>query len=253
MTIKVYICEDEQEQRAIIEKAVYSHILFSKSMMVLDCSTGSSQELLERIDEKNRFNVYFLDIDLNQKEKITNGLELAQEIRNIDPVGFIIFITVHSELSFLTFEYMVGALDFIVKTKNVDISQRIRECLKVVEERLEKISSSVEQGIKLSTNHGFVNFLYTDILYFSTNKTHVITLHSTDGREYLVYQKTLQTLEQDLKNDFVRCHRGFLVNAQRIFSIAKDYSHLVMRNGAQIPISTRKKNTMKNIYLNLNS
>lgn len=248
MAIKVYICEDEKEQREVVEKAVNSYILFSDSLMTLDYSTDSATDLSLHIDWKNELNVYFLDIDLKEEKNIKNGLELAQEIRKKDPIGYIIFITVHSELAFLTFQYMVGALDFIVKAQNVDISRRVRDCLKTVEERLGSMSNLVEQGIRLNTSYGYVHFLHTDILYFSTNKTHVITLHATDGKEYQVYQKNLSILEEDLKDAFIRCHRSFLVNSQAIFSISKNYSSLVMRNGAQLPIATRKKSELKKMY-----
>lgn len=248
MPIKVYVCEDSPEQREVIEKAVFSHILFSKSMMMLDGSTGSANELLTKIDRKNELNVYFLDIDLHKGERITNGLELAQEIRTFDPVGVIVFITVHSELTYLTFQYMVSALDFIVKLPNTDISGRIRECLKVVESRAELIADSSNCGVKLNTNNGFVNFLFSDILYLSTNKSHIITLHSTDNQEFQIYHKTLNILEEDLGREFIRCHRSFLVNGQGIFSIAKDYSALIMRNGVQIPVATRKRTSIKKIY-----
>ncbi|MGC6768280.1 LytR/AlgR family response regulator transcription factor [Enterococcus sp. LJL128] len=248
MPIKVYICEDSPKQREVIEKAVLSHILFSKSMMSLAYSTDSAEELLSRIDRRNELNVYFLDIDLHKGEKINNGLELAQEIRTFDPVGVIIFITVHSELTYLTFQYMVSALDFIVKSPNIDISSRIRKCLKVVEDRAELVANASDSGIQLSTNNGFVNFLFSDILYLSTNKSHIITLHSTDNQEYQIYHKTLNILEQDLKDHFIRCHRSFLVNSRGIFSISKNFSELIMRNGVQIPIATRKKAIVRKMY-----
>lgn len=50
-----------------------------------------------------------------------NGFELAQEIRKFDPRGFIIFITTHAELSYMTFTYKVEALDYIIKD-DIDLS-----------------------------------------------------------------------------------------------------------------------------------
>lgn len=54
----------------------------------------------------------FLDIQL---EADINGIKLASEIRKHDPVGNIIFVTSHSELTYLTFVYKVAAMDFILK------------------------------------------------------------------------------------------------------------------------------------------
>ena len=44
-----------------------------------------------------------------------NGINLGEEIRQLDPTGYIIFITTHAELSHLTFKYKVEALDYIIK------------------------------------------------------------------------------------------------------------------------------------------
>ena len=47
----------------------------------------------------------FLDIQL---EADINGIKLGSEIRKYDPIGNIIFVTSHSELTYLTFVYKVS-------------------------------------------------------------------------------------------------------------------------------------------------
>ncbi|MBA5760556.1 response regulator, partial [Escherichia coli] len=68
-------------------------------------STGDPFELVSRMPRHQGMGLYFLDIDLGQPDM--NGFELAQEIRKFDPRGFIIFITTHAELSYMTFTYKV--------------------------------------------------------------------------------------------------------------------------------------------------
>ena len=41
-----------------------------------------------------------------------NGIKLGSEIRKYDPIGNIIFVTSHSELTYLTFVYKVSADGF---------------------------------------------------------------------------------------------------------------------------------------------
>ena len=50
-----------------------------------------------------------------QLEADINGIKLGSEIRKYDPIGNIIFVTSHSELTYLTFVYKVSAMDFIFK------------------------------------------------------------------------------------------------------------------------------------------
>ncbi|WP_241960035.1 PfkB family carbohydrate kinase, partial [Staphylococcus gallinarum] len=52
--------------------------------------------------------------------------KLASEIRKHDPVGNIIFVTSHSELTYLTFVYKVAAMDFIFKDGTIIEQQGIK-------------------------------------------------------------------------------------------------------------------------------
>lgn len=244
MALKVYIVEDNSAQRAILEQTITNYQLFSDWEFELGCSTGSGDELLEKVDRRNQWNVYFLDINLDEEADLKNGFAVAQEIRKFDPLGFIVFITVRSELSFLTFQYRVQALDFIIKDPNVDIRERVHSCLKTIEQRLDLLTTS--QTIKLNTGNEITTFMVDDILYFSSNKGHILSLH-TKNNEYLIYQNTLNHLEEQLQDSFIRCHRGFLINQKAIASIAKDYNSLMMDDGATIPVAVRKKRNLKSL------
>lgn len=76
---------------------------------------------------------FFLDICLQSE---MTGLILAQELRKIQPRCFIIFITSHSEMSILTFQYKVEALDFIIKDSSENIRKRIHECLMDINKKI---------------------------------------------------------------------------------------------------------------------
>lgn len=242
MAIKVYIVEDNLEQRTNLEQAIMNYQLFSDWELELAHSSGSGDEFLKNIDRKNQWNIYFLDINLDGQAEMANGLAVAQEIRKFDPFGFIIFITIRSELSFLTFQYRVQALDFIIKDPTLDIRERIHTCLRTIEQRLDSLTSS--QTIKLNTGNEIASFIIDDILYFSSNKGHVLSLH-TKHNSYLIYQTTLNSLEEQLQDSFLRCHRGFLVNNKAINSITKNFDSITLENGTSIPVSVRKKGKLK--------
>lgn len=248
MAINVYIAEDNFAQRTSLEQTITNYQLFSDWELTLVYSTGSGEELLQNIDRKNQWNIYFLDINLEEDSELNNGFAVAQEIRKFDPFGFIIFITVRSELSFLTFQYRVQALDFIIKDPAVDIRERVHTCLKTVEQRLDSLTTS--QSIKLNTGSEITSFILDDILYFSSNKGHVLSLH-TKNNQYLIYQTTLNNLEEQLSDSFLRCHRGFLINQKAINSIAKDYSSITLENNESIPVSVRKKGQLKTLQSKL--
>ena len=110
--IDIYICEDNQKQLNLFKKYISNTILIEEMDMKIALATSDPHALLEKILTAENTGLFFLDIDLKSD---MDGLALAQRIRQIQPRCFIIFITSHSEMSFLTFQYKVEALDFIIK------------------------------------------------------------------------------------------------------------------------------------------
>ena len=135
--IDIYICEDIQKQRERIAYYVETAIMIEEYDMELKLATDDAGAFLQAVKKSKNTGLYFLDIDLGSGK---NGLELAREIREYDPRGFIVFVTSHSEMSLLTFQYKVEALDFIVKDDPQNIQRRIAECMEKAIQRSENIS-----------------------------------------------------------------------------------------------------------------
>lgn len=106
-----------------------------------------------------------LDIQLSTD---INGIKLGSEIRKHDPVGNIIFVTSHSELTYLTFVYKVAAMDFIFKDDPAELRTRIIDCLETAHTRLQLLSrdNSVET-IELKRGSNSVYVQYDDIMFLN--------------------------------------------------------------------------------------
>ena len=98
--MKIFVCEDDQRQREHMVSIIKNYIMIEEKPMELALATNDPYEVLEQSKELNDIGCYFLDIQL---EADMNGIKLASEIRKHDPVGNIIFVTSHSELTYLTF------------------------------------------------------------------------------------------------------------------------------------------------------
>ena len=123
--LSIFICEDNQSQRERMEAIVRNYILIENYSMELTLSVGSPSELLDYLEVHPAKNaLYFLDVDLQHE---MNGILLAFELRKLDAFGKIVFITVHAELSYLTFKYRVEALDYIIKSSKNDIANRRKD------------------------------------------------------------------------------------------------------------------------------
>ena len=124
--LDIFVCEDDAVQRRAIVQIIRNTVLIEELDMQLILEAGDPHVLLEKVRTGKNTGIYFLDIDLGSD---MNGMKLAQEIRLSDPRGFVIFITAHSEMSYMTFQYRVEAMDFVLKDNPAEAKVKIRECL----------------------------------------------------------------------------------------------------------------------------
>ena len=206
-------------------------------------ATSDPHQLLKEILTAENTGLFFLDIDLRSD---MNGLTLAQRIRQIQPRCFIVFITSHSEMSFLTFQYKAEALDFIVKDSAEHIKSKIHECLLDVNSKYTSSNNNVTRTFTINQNDKRIVIDYNDIIFFETsNNIHKIILHAR--KRVIEFTGQLKDIEQQLDYRFYRCHTSYIINKDNITDI--DFKELLvhMNNGETCPVSVRKKKGLKKL------
>ena len=233
--LNIYVCEDHDVQRRAIVKIIQNTILIEEQDMQLVLDAGDPYILLERVKTSQNTGIYFLDIDLGSN---MNGLKLAQQIRLYDPRGFIIFVTAHCELSYMTFQYRVEAMDFVLKDNPAEAKVKIRECLLNAMERYTLQTNRTHKVYTIEINGRKISVDYDDILFFETSgNIHKLILHGKDRQ--IEFSGTMKELADTLGSDFVRCHRSFLVNKKNIKEVDAKNRILYFANGETCLISTR--------------
>lgn len=112
--LNVYVCEDNPKQLKSIETIINDFIIIHNLDMQITLATTKPDELLRNVSDSPQTGMYFLDVDLKSN---MNGLTLAKEIRKYDPRGFIVFITTHAELTYLTFYTKLKQWIILSKTR----------------------------------------------------------------------------------------------------------------------------------------
>lgn len=233
--IDVYICEDVKEQRDVIANYVTSAILMQEYDMKLRISTDDPEEIIEHLKASENTGLYFLDIELKLSK---NGIMLAKEIREYDPRGFIVFITSHSEMSFITFQYKVEALNFILKDEPHQLQKRICECMENVNLKYMKNSRGSKKTITIKRGGRNLTLEYDDIMFFETSVSeHKLVVHTVNRT--LEFFGKMKDLEDEVGTNFIRCHRAYLVNKNNIKEVLYDDKLIIMKNEAECPISHR--------------
>lgn len=239
--IDIYICEDIKEHRDNIAHCVEEALTFREYDMRLVISTDKPEVIIEQLKKTKNTGLYFLDIDLKSDK---NGIELAKEIREYDPRGFIAFITSHSEMSYMTFQYKVEALDFILKNEWEKMRNQICECIDNVNNKYMKISRGSEKTITISRAGRKITLVYSDIMFFETSANeHKLVVHTAN--KTMEFFGKMKDIEDEVGDDFIRCHRAYLVNRKNIKEVIYDDKLIVMKNQAKCPISHRMLRLVK--------
>lgn len=241
--LNVIICEDNSRQRKQIKDIVENNIISNSLELNIALCTNNPKNVLNYLEENgNDVGIYFLDIDLNSD---INGLMLAKNIRKYDPDGYIIFITVHSELSYMTFEYKVEAMGFIPKDDILLLNNKVRDNLLIAYNKYNnKIENDDENenkddSIMIETGYHKINVSFENILFFETiSATHKIRVHTF--KRQMEFYGSIKELKGKLNDDFYHSHRGYLVNIKNIKEIDKKRLLIRMKNDEECYVSIRR-------------
>lgn len=237
MKFNVIICEDVKPTINKISSVVFEY--FEKSDIDIDCyqlqSDFNKAITFAKATDGAR-NIYLLDIDL--KDRI-NGLTLAQKIREFDYLGYIVFITSHTELGMTALSYKLKILDFIDKS-NPNYKARLFECFETIVKESAAIKTE-DKHIMVKSGSDFFPLALNDIIYIETDSI---------GRKIIIhtYQRTIESyiplkeIQNMFDERFFRCHRAIIVNTDKIRKISGDRKHctLELASGNICPYSSRK-------------
>ena len=169
--------------------------------------------------------------------KKCDGMTAAKMIRAVDSDVMIVFVTSSAEYVFTGYE--VRAFRYILKPELLHgFSGVFRECL-------EELTRSNEVRFTFQRSSETVSLPLRDILYFESDKRIIAVKTLTE--QFSFYGKLDNIEEQLKKQDFVRCHQSFLVNAKKISSVR--ISDLTLTNGDTLPVSKRRAKETNEAFL----
>ena len=242
--IPIYICDDQAEIRDYIAQTIQKQVFISSYDMGPIFPVGSSREFFEVYQQTQVPAIYFLDVDLKEGD---NGFQLASKIRDIDPLGYIVFITSHGDLSFETFRYRLQALDYIEKQERTQIAERIGQCLETINQYMAASKANESSYYSVKIFNSIRHIPLDDILFFEADgKNHRILLNTSS--EIIEFFGSLNTVENELGTSFFRSHRSFLVNRNKITSINLAAQTVILTGDVECPLSRNAKKSLKESF-----
>lgn len=216
--MRIALCDDELGYRRILhEKILQDSICHDYEAEVTEYESGTA--LLEAIEGGLCADVFFLDIQMEQGGD--DGIRVGRELRRRGEGGLIVYIT--GFIDYVQTGYEVKAFRYLLKSQ--------------IEDKLSRVLADIRQELScdLFCFQAGGETVYVDkgkILYMESH-VRVLRLVTTEG-EYSFYD-SMDHAESELGEQFLRCHRSYLVNIRKIRKYS--VSQIELEAGILIPIS----------------
>lgn len=245
--IPIYLCDDEPIWLERLNKAVIDYQIKSDWEITVEYQTTSPEQFLHFLTKRTPKNgIYFLDVDLKTS---INGMELAKEIRRLDPQASLIFITTHDEMVMETFRLKLEALDYIIKDSS-PLAEKIYLCLSHLEGVYCSTESQTSGSITIRADGSYHTISVQDIYYIETIKnTHKVRIYLQNAMYHIT--ESVTALQKRLGPDFYHCHKAYLVNIHHIAELDIETHNIILDNGSICPCSTREWRNIVKKYKSL--
>ncbi len=233
--IRATIVDDEELARRILREYLNGE---EDVQIIGECTNGF--DAVKFVSE-HKPDLMFLDVQMPKLD----GFEVLELIGNEIAV---VFVTAYDQYAMKAFD--AAAVDYLLKPFDAErfrvAMQRVRRRLG---EKMQTVSASElknaaqppgQYAQRLVVKDGTrVHVIPVDQLDYAEAQDDYIALH-TGGKSYLK-QQTISSLSESLDpGRFVRVHRSFLVNLERVRNIepyTKDTRLAILSNGARVPVS----------------
>lgn len=223
----VLIVDDEPIQRRIMREFCVQSRFFS----VID-EAKDGIEAIEKLSSA-QFDLVLLDINM----PLLSGLSLARTLKHNTKV---IFVTAYAEHAVEAFELSV--IDYLLKPVAFEhFMQAIQKLLP--EEKVIPQPTDTTSFVTLKQGKKTLKVNTADILYCEAKGNNTF-IYLNDETHLDVYMP-LSKLQEDLpQNTFVRVHRSFIINKEKVKAVENNLLHI---GNAKVPVGANFRDEVKGL------
>lgn len=228
--IKFIIVDDDKKWLKEYERIINDVFFKSEKEYEIYPFTKYDNELQKLIKDNSEQKVYLMDLDL-EPSKYT-GMDILREIREDDWDSEIIVVTNHDRMFETVHKQIYKTFDFIEKFDNLE--ERLKFDLNKIEKQ------KFDKGKFIYANSKITLQIYLkDIIYILRDPDERKLTINTSNNEFIV-NMTVQEMLSKLDSRFSQCHRGCIINEDRVVEKNYNKGYFVTDTGKVIPFLSRK-------------
>lgn len=229
--MRIAVCDNNSVQVERITNMICRMKLASQCDSYIDL-----YKIVEAVENGADYDIIIMNINWNTEY---DGIKAAEKISELDAKAKIIYMTEDTEKYvqeiFLSPANLSG---FLVKP--VDEAMLEKNLQKVMRTR----EKPVNRRLEIKYKNEVASVLYEDISYLES-MGHLVVIHA-EGGDYYSYDR-LEKMKENLPEQFVHCHKSYVVNMDYIRRI--DKRKIILMNEKEIPISKARYAQTRNRFL----
>lgn len=219
--IKIGMCDDDLNAVKLTARFLEAEIIEQNLDAEITLVTNNQKEIFNAI-YNYELDVLFLDIDFKDKGK--NGLEFEKDLRSINKNFYLVFLSAHFKYIQLSLTNKV--FDFLVKPINRD----------TIEDLVSRLKDEFDKNNLIFLHLNKWSSIRTDkILYIEKEESRCKVVTPS---KVLYTTKTLHKLMEDLPSNFIRCHKSYIANTDRIIGVDKKQNMIYFSHGMSCPMTS---------------
>ncbi|GKX28622.1 DNA-binding response regulator [Vallitalea longa] len=235
--VKVVLCDSSTSYMEKVKKQIQKIIDNTGYNMKITLLTTKLKQVMDYLEVDEGISIYIIDVDYEDNHLI--GIKLAKKIRQKDRNAYIVFNTMRTDSVYNVMTGLIRPSGFFKKPIKIDDLQILMG--DIYRDYL-NLQGESEDIFHVNIGSIIYHIEYKRILYFEAfqKKVYIHTLNQRIG-----YYDSLSELVKRLDDQFVRCHRSYLVNVDNIKRVSFNDMVLEMKNGGKIDISRTYKSMLK--------
>lgn len=233
--IVMMITDKDDAERALLRRhakdkaAMYT----DDKWYYIECHNGSDFE--QCVASRTRFDMACVDVTM------PDAMAYLPKLREVCPLIYLILIADTSVSPLLYMKPSIHAESLLLKPLvQSNTAAVMDEAVSMFASRMAAPDAS--QVFVAKNRNGRKIFPYEKINYFEAREKRVYLC--TESGEY-GFADTIDHLEEELSDMFLRVHRSFLVNRKKIAEVYLSHNSIVLTDGCEVPLSRSYKASVK--------